>query len=185
MRPRVGARTRIVTTKWPDRPHWTYPARYLGADAHGDWFGHPVGTLYTRPGMEIPGQHAMVTLVPAETADAAPSGRGYLASFHAPDSPMVVYIDVTTVPVWHGDEIWAVDLDLDVIRSRDGRLWIDDEDEFEAHQVELGYPAGVIAHARATADALFAAVEAAVPPYDGTAAAHWLDVLAELEAQPR
>ena len=33
-----------------------------------------------------------------------------------------------------------VDLDLDVIRMRDGRIILDDEDEFEEHQVRYAYP---------------------------------------------
>ncbi|WP_180935649.1 DUF402 domain-containing protein [Nocardioides ungokensis] len=34
----------------------------------------------------------------------------------------------------------AVDLDLDVVRGRTGRVWIDDEDEFAEHRVRFGYP---------------------------------------------
>lgn len=43
-----------------------------------------------------------------------------------------------------------VDLDLDVILTREGHLFLDDEDEFEQHQVELGYPPDVVALAERT-----------------------------------
>ncbi len=33
-----------------------------------------------------------------------------------------------------------VDLDLDVVLTREGFLFVDDEDEFEEHQVWLGLP---------------------------------------------
>lgn len=190
--PSAGSWTRIVTTKWPDRPHWTYPAYYLGADRFGDWFGHPVGTRYTRPGKEVVGTHAMVTLVPGTAAggtaggtaaggtDAAGLGRSFLATFHSPGSPLVNYVDLTTEPVWRGHEVWAVDLDLDVVQAADGRLWIDDEDEFARHQIEFGYPAELITQTRTAADALLAAIDAGQPPFDPATARDWLKVLARL-----
>jgi len=44
-----------------------------------------------------------------------------------------------------------VDLDLDVVLTREGHLFVDDEDEFAAHQVELGYPPEVVALAEGVA----------------------------------
>ena len=48
----------------------------------------------------------------------------------------------------------AGDLDLDVVRELDGRVWVDDEDEFAEHQVSFGYPPEVIDAARASTDRL-------------------------------
>ena len=50
------------------------------------------------------------------------------------------------------------DANLDVIKKRDGTIFIDDEDEFAEHQVKYGYPADVIETARATCDWLVTAV---------------------------
>jgi uncharacterized protein len=67
-----------------------------------------------------------------------------------------------------------VDLDLDVIRRRDGRLLLDDQDEFAEHQVRYGYPAEVIRQAEQAAAWLLAAVGANAEPF-GLAYQAWLD----------
>ena len=55
--------------------------------------------------------------------------------------PFDTYVDIATPAVWHGEDlVRAVDLDLDVIQGTTGRIWVDDEDEFAAHRVALGYP---------------------------------------------
>jgi protein associated with RNAse G/E len=92
-----------------------------------------------------------------------------------------VYVDVTVPPTWSDATVIAVDLDLDVVRELDGRVWIDDEDEFAEHQVTLGYPADVVAAARASADRLVALLGAGHPPYDGSHL-RWFDVLASVRA---
>ena len=92
---------------------------------------------------------------------------------------MEIYIDVTTPAAWHGTFLRAVDLDLDVVRGFNGTVIIDDEDEFLEHQVAYGYPADVIAAARASADELKVAVSAGAAPYDGTHLA-WLKELSRL-----
>ena len=74
--------------------------------------------------------------------------------------------------------VTMVDLDLDVIRTRDGDLLLDDEDEFDEHRVTLGYPADVVALARRTADELMTAAAVGHEPF-GPAGSRWL---ARLEA---
>ena len=58
--------------------------------------------------------------------------------------PIDLYVDMTTPPAWDGDVLRAVDLDLDVVRGRTGRVWVDDEDEFAAHRGPYGYPTAVV-----------------------------------------
>jgi protein associated with RNAse G/E len=89
------------------------------------------------------------------------------------DQPISVYVDVTTPAVWDGPLVTMVDLDLDVIMTRDGDLLLDDEDEFDEHQVTLGYPAEVVALARRTADELMTAAAAGREPF-GPAGSRWL-----------
>jgi hypothetical protein len=62
---------------------------------------------------------------------------------------------------------------------RNGWVVVDDEDEFAEHQVELGYPAEVIALAESSRDRVHAAILDEDPPYDGSHQ-RWLDVLADL-----
>jgi protein associated with RNAse G/E len=65
-----------------------------------------------------------------------------------------------------------VDLDLDVVLTRDGDLLLDDEDEFDEHRVTLGYPADVVTLARRTADELMTAAAAGHVPF-GEAGSRW------------
>ncbi|NYE35586.1 hypothetical protein F4692_000690 [Nocardioides cavernae] len=181
-----GTPVRCEMTKWGDRPHWQFEGIYLGSDSHGEWLGFPAGTHNHRPGHEFHSRVACVTLVPA--------GGWYAATFQAPGIWCDIYIDITTPPAWDGDVLRAVDLDLDVIKMSPDRLsdpaewmagpgetFVDDEDEFAEHQVTLGYPADVVAAARASCDALESAVRAGAAPYDGSHQ-RWLDELSRLTA---
>jgi hypothetical protein len=152
-------------TKWGGKLHWHYPVVPLGTDRHGWWLGGREGTFFQR-GDEtpIPRPHDYVMLVPADGE--------WIATWDAVDETEI-YVDVTTRPVRNGNLIEAVDLDLDVIRQRDGRVLLVDEDEFEEHQVLLGYPADLIARARATADDLVARVGAHEEPF-GEVGRDWL-----------
>src|SRR5206468_12115191 len=86
--------------------------------------------------------------------------RGWwMANWRGPGPANIsIYVDVSTQPTVADGVVSAVDLDLDVIRLRDGTVFVDDEDEFLAHQVRFGYPAEVVAQARAAADDLVAAL---------------------------
>lgn len=172
-------------SKWGDRPHWEYEATFLGADEHGEWLGFPAGTEYTRPGHHYVGDRDHVGLVPAPVDGRQP---WHLATFWRSgghrwpslgDSAVAVYVDVTTPAVWEGDLLRAVDLDLDVVRGFNGTVIIDDEDEFLEHQAAFGYPAEVIAAARASADEVKVGVVERRAPYDGSHVV-WLERLAEL-----
>ena len=170
----LGARVRVAMSKWGGRPHWEFAAAYLGSDEHGDWLGIPAGTHMARPGATYVSPTDQVGLVPGPGPDA---DRGFLATFHAPGAPVRVYVDMTTPPVWDGAVVRAVDLDLDVVRGTSGRAWVDDEDEFAAHRVELGYPPEVVALALATRDRVLRAMAEQAAPFDPATPAPWLDVL--------
>lgn len=169
-----GTPVRVEMTKWGGTPHWEYAAVHLGTDVHGEWLGLPAGTAYSRPGRRLTIPYDHVTLVPG-----GPDGSDrpwHLAVFYSGegpawpglDSPVEVYVDITTPAVWDGTTLRAVDLDLDVVRGTSGRTVVADEDEFAEHRVRHGYPAEVIAAARASCRAVLAAVQAGVAPYDGT-----------------
>jgi hypothetical protein len=174
----LGDTVRVRMTKWGDRPHWEFDAVFLGDDEHGTWLGFPRGTHMTRPGAEYVSPTDQLGLVPPVSAPLA--DRGWLAAFHGPGGLLSVYVDVTAPPTWSGATLNAIDLDLDVVRELDGRVWVDDEDEFADHQVLFGYPAEVVAAARASCDRLVTQVSSAAPPYDPETKCHWFDVLAGL-----
>lgn len=162
-------------TKWPDRPHWVFAGVYLGSDAHGDWIGFRSGARFTRPGADYVAPYDQVGLVPAE---ALPE-RGWLAAFHSPAGQVRVYVDVATPPMWEGCVLRSVDLDLDVVQGRSGRVWVDDEDEFAAHRLGFGYPDDVVVAALASRDRLLADLAAGVPPWDGDTHRPWLALVTE------
>ena len=133
----------------------------------------------SRPGYALVSQHDQVGLIP-------PPGDGRRAGVpgdvpRAHPAPTWVYVDMTTPPVWDGEVVRAVDLDLDVIRMREGSVVVDDEDEFAEHQVTLGYPPEVVALAEASRDRVHAAILDEAPPYDGSHE-RWLAVLHGLTA---
>jgi len=178
--PTPGDPVRVVMTKWGDRPHWEFDATYLGSDEHGDWLGIPAGTTMTRPGVDYVAPTAQVGLVPGAGTDVE---RGWLATFHDVGGPVRLYVDMTTPPTWDGAIVRAVDLDLDVVQDPDGRVWVDDEDEFARHRTELGYPDDVVDLAAASRDRVRGLIVAGSAPFDG-AARRWFAELARTGRAP-
>ena len=161
-------------TKWGGGRHWEWVGRYLGADEHGHWWYAPAGTRCRRPGMDLVEEDGWVSLVPHAGA--------YAAGFYPPHRQVRVYVDMTTEPVWQrrdasdGGPAWEVtmvDLDLDVVLSREGDLVVADEDEFAEHRVQLGYPPEVVALAERWRDLVLAAVAAGEEPF-GSVGHEWL-----------
>ena len=171
----------MVFSKWGGQAHWEYDAVRLGDDEHGRWLGVEVGTRLSRPGADFRTEQAFVVLVP--------TGDRFAASFYAPDDDapetwVDTYVDVTTPPVWEGSTVRLVDLDLDVVKGRSGRVWVDDEDEFADHRVRFGYPDEVVRTAVSSCDRIRRAVESGAPPYDGRTSAHWLEELRTAMMRP-
>jgi len=163
----------VVFRKWGDRPHWESDAVTLGQDQHGRWLGVPAGTRMSRPGATLVTDDAMVALVPTQGC--------YFASFYSDRRGSLaqdwvrVYVDISTRPVWDGSTLRLVDLDLDVVQGRTGRVWVDDEDEFADHRVRFGYPSDVVRLAVRTCEEVRRAVQSGVPPFDGATSARWLE----------
>ena len=159
--------TTVRFTKWGGTLHWHFELERLGEDEHGVWLGAPVGTRMQR-GSEPPitEQSGCVQLVPRAGGWAALWNR---------TRDVEIYVDIASEPVWSddGSVVTLVDLDLDVVRWRDGRVEILDEDEFAEHQVALGYPAAVIAAAEATTAEMVRALTERIEPFD-TVGPSWL-----------
>jgi hypothetical protein len=159
-------------TKWGGKRHWRFAAEALGDDEFGWWYGSRAGTSMRR-GFEEPiiAWYDFVILVPA-------AGR-WVASWNGPAHvETAIYVDVTDRPVRTAGLVEAVDLDLDVVRLRDGSVRLLDEGEFEAHQVLYGYPPEEIAQARATADELLAMIGEGREPF-GQVGDAWLAAFSE------
>jgi uncharacterized protein len=165
---------RVVMTKWGGQAHWEFDTLRLGSDEHGTWLGADAGTRCTRPGADFCSEQPFVVLVP--------DAGGFLPTFYGPGGTSAqgtvdVYVDITTDPTWDIGAVRMVDLDLDVVRGRTGRTWVDDEDEFADHRVRLGYPADVVRRAVATCAEVLEAVTSRRSPYDGIVSERWLATL--------
>lgn len=156
-----GDPIRIETTKWGGGAHWVHPGHYLDTDDVGVWVGFPTGTHHRRPGFAYESDVDSVTLLPHDDWCAM--------TFHAPGIWCDLYVDLATPTTWVGSTAHLVDLDLDVIRRDTGEIYLDDEDEFEQHRVELGYPGGVVTRIRERATALLSEVAHGTRPFDGRA----------------
>ncbi|MEV5409363.1 DUF402 domain-containing protein [Thermopolyspora sp. NPDC052614] len=149
---------RVVYRKFDGSLHWHHSARYLGEDEYGRWVGCEPGAIGRRGyEPEVVWHHAFVILFPR--------GAWWTASFNAQPRTTRVYCDVTTPPRWNGDEVTAIDLDLDVLRFDDGRIVLDDQDEFAEHRVKYGYPPEIVAGAETAASWLLEAVRSGREPF--------------------
>ncbi|WP_262703684.1 MULTISPECIES: DUF402 domain-containing protein [Streptomyces] len=153
--------------KYDGSLHWNLRMRRLGEDEHGVWLGLPGGGVMRRGyGPMVPIACAHVVLLPRDA--------WWTAAFNAPPRETEIYCDIATPAEWlSSHEVSMVDLDLDVIRKRNGSTLLDDEDEFAEHQVRYGYPADVIAEAEAAGRWLMDAVDGRAEPF-GDASRAWL-----------
>jgi uncharacterized protein len=154
-----GGRVRVVFVKYDGRPHRSYPARWLGEDAAGTWLGVSTGTVAKVDGERATRREEPYVLL-------VPKRAWWTAMFNAAPRPTEIYCDVTTPATWVGmSEVTLVDLDLDVRRRRWGEIERLDEDEFEIHRAQFGYPADVVTQAVAASYWLAAALGDGTEPF--------------------
>ncbi len=152
--------------KWPATPYRAMRMTRLGEDEWGTWLWAPRGTMSRYAGQEP-------RVLPVDFLTLVPADAWWRATWMF-GSPIELYVDIGAPAEWTADDrLRVVDLDLDVIRWRDGRCEIDDEDEFAEHAESLRYPPELVANARRTAGEVLVAVRAATPPF-GAAPAGWL-----------
>jgi hypothetical protein len=154
--------------KWDGFPTYRFEAERLGEDDYGTWLGVRAPTPFIGPKGPGEWKTSFVVLVPDDEL--------WLASFYDEREPqnIHVYVDVTTRTEWPEPNVMrTIDLDLDVVRFHDGRMELQDEDEFEERRVRLGYPDDVVERARATARSLLRAIESHEEPFD-TVGRSWL-----------
>lgn len=172
-----GETVHVRYGKWGGGRHYEFAMSWLAEDEHGVWLGAPAGTTVRRPGAEFPASTEWVTCFARTT--------GWTASFYPRDRhDIAAYVDITTLPSWSRDDdcgldiVSMVDLDLDVVLLVNGKLLIDDEDEFEDHRQSLGYPPEIVTLAQSTTAAVFDAVAAGDEPF-GSVGHTWLADYAE------
>ena len=156
--------------KYPDRLHWRHETNRLGEDEHGVWLGASTGAIVQR-GAEAPME------LKGPTVQLIPPAAYWSLIINGADHKYPIYIDIGTPAIWVNDHrVEMIDLDLDVVRRKDGSVEVLDEEEFLDHQVRFGYPDWLVDRARTTAAELVLQVEAHVEPF-GQMPEHWLQKL--------
>jgi hypothetical protein len=159
--------------KWPGEPYRRTPMHRLGVDEAGVWLFAPKGAAasYAASGP---------TPLPVNFLTLVPNSAGWIATWMWGNDAIDIdlYVDVVGDPRWVSEtELRIIDLDLDVIRRRNGQVILDDEDEFVENMSVRRYPADVIKRARATADELVEAVAQRRAPF-GSESQQWRDAAA-------
>ena len=122
--------------KNPDHIHWGFEAHWLGEDNWGDWIGAPRGTKRWKG-------HERVRPSESDAVFCAPRGEWWHLHYNGADAPnsYTHFVDIVTPPVWVSENRYEmIDLDLDVAVHLDGTVEVQDEDEFEVHQMRYRYP---------------------------------------------
>lgn len=160
--------------KWPDEKHWHFDMERLGEDEHGRWFWSPAGIRLQRG--DEPPQPAKRLYVKLVTPDA------WWSALWNEHDDREIYVDIATPAKWNGSTVTMVDLDLDVVRYRDGRTEVYDEDEFLEHQVRYGYPPDLVAKASAVTAEIERALAERREPF-GRVGEAWLERAVALDAE--
>lgn len=128
--------------KNPDILHWGFEVQYLGEDQWGHWAYAPAGTKRWKGEERVrPSQQPAVFCAPRD-------GWWHLHYGGSSADTYSLFVDIATPPHWVSDQRYEmIDLDLDVAMRHDGSVVIEDEDEFEAHQVKYQYTAEMIERA--------------------------------------
>jgi len=151
--------------KWPHRATHVATTYLLGEDGFGRWLGIRGGGSWhfadgSRSGVF---ERSFVKLVPADT--------WWTACFHPVDP--VIDVDIVFPVHWAGDVLEELDLELDVLRSADGRVDVRDWDKFDEVRVAWAMPAEIAAQAETTCEHIRARVERCEEPF-GAVGRAWL-----------
>lgn len=153
--------------KNPDILHWGFEAELLGEDEYGRWMSLPKGSKRWK-GEEVVRPSAEDAVL------CAPHDGWWHLHYNGDHTQFSHFVDIVTPPRWIGPHRYEmIDLDLDVIRSHDGTVVVDDEDEFEIHQVQYGYSDEMIERAVGETAWVVKALEARNEPFFVTASS-WL-----------
>ena len=109
--------------KWPYRPRSVAQAYLIDEDIFGKWIGVAKGNLRSSADGSTQGvfDHSFIKLFPHNTY--------WTACFGFADHP--IDVDISLPAKWSESTVEEVDLELDVIRTSDGLVYIRDEDEFQ------------------------------------------------------
>jgi len=151
------------STKYDGSLHYRYPLTVVQEDV--DLF-----ILYGCPGTVCDSYRGQLT-AKYHSLELYWSARFYnlTVMWHPDWRPRMHYVNIATPAAWHDGTLRFIDLDLDVIwRADSGEVILDDEDEFELHQVRFDYPSDLIEQVRRSGDEVRQLIAQSVYPFDGS-----------------
>jgi hypothetical protein len=162
--------SRVVTVQFLKNPnilHWGFEAVWLGEDEYGRWIALPEGSKRWKGELKV---HPAA----GDAVFCAPYDGWWHLHYNGMRSQFSHFVDIATPPRWVSpDRYEMVDLDLDVTRNQDGEVAVEDEDEFEIHQVRYGYSEEMIERARTEKEWVVEALRKRAEPFFEVAAS-WL-----------
>lgn len=166
--------TRPVTVQFlknPDIIHWGFEGHWLGEDEWGDWIALPAGSRRWKG-------ESLFAPSEGDAVFCAPRGEWWHLHYNGANAHNYShFVDIVTPPTWvAGDRYEMVDLDLDVAVHTDGAIEVQDEDEFEVHQVQYRYTEEMIRRATEETQRVVEALQLRQEPFFDVAAT-WLDSL--------
>ena len=164
-RPATHRRVEVRGFKWPHRPTSVAFASRLGEDQFGQWLGIAKGSAWWAADRSYSGVflHSFVKLVPSNTF--------WSVCFHPIDH--AVDVDIILPVHWIGDILEEVDLELDILRSPDGKVWVRDQDKFEHVRTQWNMPNEIVVKVEETCNQVRSSVEQASEPF-GSVGLSWL-----------
>jgi protein associated with RNAse G/E len=128
--------------KNPDILHWGFAGYLIGTDDHGSWVGLPRGTDRWKGA-------AQQTRTAEDAVLCLPHRGWWTLHYAGMPGPVTHFVDITTQPRRTENGFEMIDLDLDLLVMAEGQVVIEDEDEFQVHQLMYGYSPEMIEKARA------------------------------------
>lgn len=161
----TGKIVEVRTLKWPRRPQTAAVTHVLGEDSYGLWLGVRQDDIWwTADGLEMGTfETPIVKLVPP---------NAYWSVCFRPSDP-IVDVDIVLPPVWKGDVLEEIDLEIDVLRGGDGVVEVRDRDVFDRVRESWPMPIDVVQEALETCQRIRAMVERREEPFQDVGPA-WL-----------
>jgi hypothetical protein len=155
----------VRSFKWPYRPTSIAMTRFLGQDAFGRWLGITRGDPWWSADHSVAGVfiHPFVKLVPNDTF--------WTACFN-PSDP-IVDVDIVLPVRWIDCVLEEVDLELDIIRSAEGHVFVRDQETFDHVREQWNMPDTIAIQAETTCALIRSQVEDRTEPF-GMVGQEWL-----------
>lgn len=145
--------------KNPDILHWGFEGYRLGEDDWGIWTAVPSGTRRWK-GNEPRGPTR------SDAVFCAPRDGWWHLHYNGSSSQYSHFVDIVTPPKWVTNHRYEmIDLDLDVVVLQNGTVEVEDEDEFEVHQIRYAYTDEMITTAETETARIVAALEDRDEPF--------------------